>query len=35
MSIKEILESIKENIYNLKAIGRSEDFVDVIECNYM
>ena len=34
-SDKEILESIKENIYNLKAIGRSEDFVDVIECEYV
>jgi len=28
------LSTIKENIYNLKAIGRSEDFVDVIECEY-
>jgi len=26
------LKRIKENIYNLKAIGRSEDFVDVKEC---
>ena len=28
----EILEKIKDNIYNLKSIGRSEDFVDVTEC---
>jgi len=28
----ETLEVIKENIYNLKSIGRSEDFVDISEC---
>ncbi|MGB6127799.1 MAG: CRISPR-associated protein Cas5 [Psychrilyobacter sp.] len=28
----ETLELIKENIYNLKSIGRSEDFVDISEC---
>ena len=28
----ETLEIIKENIYNLKSIGRSEDFVDISEC---
>lgn len=28
---EETLQDIKENIYNLKAIGRSEDFVDVKE----
>ncbi len=28
----ETLQCIKDNIYNLKAIGRSEDFVDVLEC---
>lgn len=30
-SKKETLEDILENIYNLKAIGRSEDFVEVVE----
>ncbi|WP_320047445.1 CRISPR-associated protein Cas5 [uncultured Ilyobacter sp.] len=29
---EEVLDCIKENIYNLKAVGRSEDFVDVKEC---
>ena len=28
----ETLKTIKENIYNLKSIGRSEDFVDISEC---
>lgn len=28
----ETLQIIKDNIYNLKSIGRSEDFVDIIEC---
>lgn len=28
----ETLEVIKKNIYNLKSIGRSEDFVDISEC---
>ena len=28
----ETLELLKENIYNLKSIGRSEDFVDVKQC---
>lgn len=28
----ETLRVIKENIYNLKSIGRSEDFVDISEC---
>jgi len=32
---EEILEKIKENIYSLKSIGRSEDFVDVKECEYV
>lgn len=31
-STKEILEIIGKNIYNLKSIGRSEDFVDIISC---
>ena len=31
-SDEQILKDIKENIYNLRAIGRSEDFVDVEEC---
>ncbi len=31
-SSDEILRNIYENIYNLKSIGRSEDFVDVKEC---
>lgn len=31
-SDEETLKDIKENIYNLRAIGRSEDFVDVEEC---
>lgn len=30
-SKKETLEDILENIYNLKSIGRSEDFVEVVE----
>jgi len=34
-SDEETLQSIKENIYNLKAIGRSEDFVDVKECEFV
>jgi len=34
-SDKETLETIKDNIYSLKAIGRSEDFVDVQECEYV
>lgn len=29
------LKAINENIYNLRAIGRSEDFVDVKECMYV
>lgn len=29
------LETIKSNIYNLKAIGRSEDFVDIKECEFI
>lgn len=29
---EETLKNIKENIYNLKSIGRSEDFVDVVDC---
>lgn len=32
---EDILEKIKENIYSLKSIGRSEDFVDVKECEYV
>lgn len=28
----ETLNDIEENIYNLKSIGRSEDFVDILEC---
>lgn len=28
----ETIDTIKENIYNLKSIGRSEDFVDLVEC---
>lgn len=31
----ETLEILKNNIYNLKSIGRSEDFVDIIECKYV
>ncbi|MGX6591926.1 CRISPR-associated protein Cas5 [Cetobacterium ceti] len=34
-SDEETLENIKENIYNLKAIGRGEDFVDIKECVYV
>ena len=34
-SDEETLKDIKENIYNLRAIGRSEDFVDVEECEYV
>ncbi|SJZ63899.1 CRISPR-associated protein Cas5t [Cetobacterium ceti] len=34
-SDEETLENIKENIYNLKAIGRGEDFVDIKECIYV
>lgn len=34
-SEKDVLNSIHENIYNLKAIGRSEDFVDVKECSFV
>lgn len=30
-SDENILKDIEENIYNLKSIGRSEDFVDIIE----
>ena len=29
------LNEIKDNIYNLKSIGRSEDFVDVKECEFV
>lgn len=32
---EETLLEIKENIYSLKSIGRSEDFVDVKECEYV
>lgn len=28
----ETLRDVEENIYNLKSIGRSEDFVDILEC---
>ncbi len=31
----ETLEEIKKNIYNLKSIGRSEDFVNVEECEFV
>ncbi|MGL5191167.1 MAG: CRISPR-associated protein Cas5 [Cetobacterium sp.] len=31
----ETLEEIKKNIYNLKSIGRNEDFVDVEECEFV
>lgn len=34
-SDEKILETIKENIYSLKSIGRSEDFVHVEECEYV
>lgn len=34
-SDKNTLETIKNNIYNLKAIGRSEDFVDIKECTFV
>lgn len=34
-SDEKTLEAIKENIYCLKSIGRSEDFVDVQECEYV
>lgn len=34
-SDEETLENIRENIYNLKAIGRGEDFVDIKECIYV
>ena len=29
---KQTLKDIEENIYNLQSLGRSEDFVEVIEC---
>jgi len=32
---EETLDSIHENIYNLKSLGRSEDFVDVVECEFV
>lgn len=32
-SDKDTLKDIEENIYSLKSIGRSEDFVDVIDAN--
>lgn len=31
----ETLKIVKNNIYNLKAIGRSEDFVDIEECEFI
>mgnify|MGYP000952489150 CR=1 FL=1 len=31
-SDEETLKDIEENIYNLQSLGRSEDFVEVIEC---
>lgn len=31
----ETLKIVKNNIYNLKAIGRSEDFVDIEECEFV
>ncbi|MGL4862461.1 MAG: CRISPR-associated protein Cas5 [Clostridium sp.] len=34
-SDKATLETIKNNIYNLKSIGRSEDFVDIKECDFV
>lgn len=34
-SDKETLMEIKDNIYNLKSIGRSEDFVDVKEAEFV
>jgi len=32
LTVENCLELLKENIYNLKSIGRSEDFVDIKEC---
>ena len=29
---EDTLNDIKENIYNLKCLGRSEDFIEVVEC---
>ena len=29
---KQTLKDIEENIYNLQSLGRSEDFVEVVEC---
>lgn len=34
-SDKETLNDIKENIYNLKSIGRSEDFVDIKDISFV
>lgn len=31
----ETLEKIEKNIYNLKSIGRSEDFIDIQECIFV
>ncbi|MGL4977870.1 MAG: CRISPR-associated protein Cas5 [Cetobacterium sp.] len=29
------LDMISKNIYNMKSIGRSEDFVNIVECNFV
>lgn len=34
-SDEETLEKIKENIYKLKSIGRSEDFIDIQSCKFV
>ena len=34
-SSEETLKQIEDNIYNLKSIGRSEDFVNVKECEFV
>ena len=34
-STEETLNCIKDNVYNIKSIGRSEDYVDVKECEFV
>jgi len=32
---EEVLAQVREDIYSLKSLGRSEDFVDVVECEFV
>jgi len=32
---EEVLDCVHENIYSLKSLGRSEDFVDVVGCEFV